>query len=51
MKNNDDLVEGMMIGFAFVAPIGMQNLYVFNNAMNNRLRLGRSWPVPVCVDC
>lgn len=32
------LLKGMMIGFAFVAPIGMQNLYVFNNAMNNHLR-------------
>lgn len=32
------VLKGMMIGFAFIAPIGMQNLYVFNNAMNNRLR-------------
>lgn len=29
------LLSGMAIGFAFIAPIGMQNLYVFNNAMNN----------------
>jgi L-lysine exporter family protein LysE/ArgO len=28
----------MMIGFAFVAPIGMQNLYVFNNALTNSFR-------------
>lgn len=27
-----------MIGFAFVAPIGMQNLYVFNNALTNSFR-------------
>jgi len=32
------LLSGMAIGFAFIAPIGMQNLYVFNNAMNNTLR-------------
>jgi L-lysine exporter family protein LysE/ArgO len=28
----------MMIGFAFVAPIGMQNLYVFNNALTNSFK-------------
>jgi L-lysine exporter family protein LysE/ArgO len=32
------VLKGMMIGFAFIAPIGMQNLYVFNNAMNHKLR-------------
>lgn len=32
------LLSGMAIGFAFIAPIGMQNLYVFNNAMNNTLK-------------
>ncbi|WP_349549814.1 LysE/ArgO family amino acid transporter [Leuconostoc pseudomesenteroides] len=30
--------NGLLLGFALVAPIGMQNLYVFNNALNNRLR-------------
>lgn len=32
------IIKGMMIGFAFVAPIGMQNLYVFNNALTNSFR-------------
>jgi L-lysine exporter family protein LysE/ArgO len=32
------VLKGMMIGFAFIAPIGMQNLYVFNNAMNHKMR-------------
>ena len=32
------LLKGMMIGSAFIAPIGMQNLYVFNNAMNHKLK-------------
>ncbi len=32
------LLSGMLIGFAFIAPIGMQNLYVFNNAVNNTLQ-------------
>ncbi|MCW0952570.1 LysE family transporter [Weissella ceti] len=32
------LLSGMAIGFAFIAPIGMQNLYVFNNAMNNTMK-------------
>ena len=32
------VIQGMMIGFAFVAPIGMQNLYVFNNALTNSFR-------------
>ncbi|CAM4296133.1 LysE/ArgO family amino acid transporter [Weissella hellenica] len=32
------LIKGMMIGFAFVAPIGMQNLYVFNNALTNSFK-------------
>ncbi len=27
----------MLIGFAYSAPIGMQNLYIFNNALSNRL--------------
>ncbi|WP_072152791.1 LysE/ArgO family amino acid transporter [Weissella viridescens] len=32
------LLSGMLLGFAFIAPIGMQNLYVFNNAVNNTLQ-------------
>lgn len=28
-------LKGMLIGFAFVAPIGMQNIFVFNNALSN----------------
>nr|WP_275689076.1 LysE family transporter [Ligilactobacillus ruminis] len=26
-----------MVGFAFVAPIGMQNIYMFNNALSNKM--------------
>ncbi|MBD9366882.1 LysE family transporter [Leuconostoc mesenteroides] len=29
--------NGLLLGFALVMPVGMQNLYVFNNALNNRL--------------
>ncbi len=33
------LFQGLMLGFAYVAPIGMQNIYVINNAISsNRLR-------------
>ncbi|MBM7616504.1 L-lysine exporter family protein LysE/ArgO [Weissella uvarum] len=32
------VISGMILGFAFIAPIGMQNLYVFNSAMNNPLK-------------
>ncbi|KRM23762.1 LysE/ArgO family amino acid transporter [Latilactobacillus graminis] len=31
-------LKGILIGFAFVAPIGMQNIFVFNNAMSNTTR-------------
>ncbi len=32
-------IEGLLLGFAYVAPIGMQNLYVINTAIkSNRLR-------------
>ncbi|MGN1294143.1 LysE/ArgO family amino acid transporter [Weissella soli] len=31
------ILQGMLIGFAYSAPIGMQNLYIFNNALSNRL--------------
>ncbi len=29
--------QGLLIGFAFVAPIGMQNVYVFNNGLSYKL--------------
>lgn len=29
--------QGLLIGLAFVAPIGMQNIYVFNNGLTYRL--------------
>lgn len=32
------VISGIILGFAFIAPIGMQNLYVFNNAMNNTFK-------------
>ena len=27
----------ILVGFAFVAPIGMQNIYMFNNALSNKM--------------
>lgn len=30
-------LQGLLIGLAFVAPIGMQNIYVFNNGLSYRL--------------
>lgn len=30
-------LRGILIGFAFVAPIGMQNIYMFNNALSNKM--------------
>ncbi|MDM8534010.1 LysE family transporter [Clostridiaceae bacterium HSG29] len=29
------LIQGFLIGMAYVAPIGMQNIYVINNAIGN----------------
>jgi L-lysine exporter family protein LysE/ArgO len=29
------LIQGFMLGMAYVAPIGMQNIYVINNAIGN----------------
>jgi len=30
-------LRGILIGFAFVTPIGMQNIYMFNNALSNKM--------------
>ena len=30
------LLKGILIGFSFIAPIGMQNVFMFNNALSNR---------------
>ena len=30
-------LRGILIGSAFVAPIGMQNIYMFNNALSNKM--------------
>lgn len=32
------ILQGMFISFALVTSIGMQNLFIFNSAMSNRLR-------------
>jgi len=32
------VLRGMLISFALVSSIGMQNLFVVNSAMSNRLR-------------
>ncbi|WP_279403872.1 LysE family transporter [Secundilactobacillus kimchicus] len=31
------IIQGMIISFALVSSIGMQNLFVFNSAVSNRL--------------
>ncbi len=31
-------IQGFMLGIAYVAPIGMQNIYVINNAVSGNLR-------------
>lgn len=31
-------LQGLSLGFAYIAPIGMQNLFVINSAMRQRLR-------------
>lgn len=33
-------LQGLLFGFAFVAPIGMQNIYIFNNGLAYSLRRG-----------
>lgn len=30
-------LRGILVGFAFVAPIGMQNIYMFNNALSSKM--------------
>ena len=30
-------LRGILVGFAFVAPIGIQNIYMFNNALSNKM--------------
>ena len=30
-------LRGILVGFAFVAPIGMQNIHMFNNALSNKM--------------
>lgn len=32
------ILQGLTMGIAYVAPIGMQNLFVINSALTNRLR-------------
>lgn len=36
-------LRGILIGFAFVAPIGMQNIYMFNNALSNKMSKALSY--------
>lgn len=31
-------LQGLMMGLIYVAPIGMQNIFVINSALNNGLR-------------
>ena len=32
------ILKGILIGFATIAPIGMQNIYVFKNALTNNIK-------------
>ena len=41
------IIEGFMLGIAYVAPIGMQNLYVINNAISRNK--GRAYLVALCT--
>lgn len=41
------VVEGFMLGIAYVAPIGMQNLFVINNALSGNR--GRAYIVALCT--
>lgn len=40
-------LRGLLLSLALVSSIGMQNLFVFNNAINQPLK--RAWPVTVMV--
>lgn len=31
-------LQGLTMGFAYVAPIGLQNIFVINSALTNTLR-------------
>lgn len=38
------LLQGFLLGLAYLAPIGMQNMYVINSAMRmGRLKLGHEF--------
>ena len=39
------LIQGFLLGMSYVAPIGMQNLYVINSALSNKFRRA----ITVCV--
>lgn len=38
MKDMEYYLQGLILGLAYVAPIGMQNLYVINTALSTGLR-------------
>lgn len=40
-------LKGLLLSLALVSSIGMQNLFVFNNAINQPLK--RAWPVTIMV--
>jgi len=41
------VLKGLLIGLAFVAPIGMQNIFMFNNALSNKL--GRALQIALII--
>lgn len=41
------VLKGFLIGLAFVAPIGMQNIFMFNNALSNKL--GRALQIALII--
>ncbi|MCH3963752.1 MAG: LysE family transporter [Clostridium sp.] len=48
----ENFFHGLILGFAYTAPIGMQNMYVINSALNNRrLRACMTAAAIVFFDC
>lgn len=44
-------IQGLILGFAYVAPIGMQNIYVINSAINNKkIRVYETTAITILFD-
>lgn len=51
-------LQGLSLGLAYVAPIGMQNLFVINSAMSQKLRCATAtalivifWDISLGIAC